>query len=98
MSLLWSKYPCHAKTNLQSVKYYRSIPPVAKFAMGWAQAFGLGKSLHPWALYFSITSELAANPSAFDRSTQHHLAEVLLLRDGVYERREAVETISCAEN
>ena len=60
MSLLWSKYPCYAKTNLQSVKYYRSIPPIAKFTMGWAQAFGLGKSLYPWALCFSIAFELPA--------------------------------------
>jgi hypothetical protein len=29
--------------------------------------------------------EVAENVGAFDRSLQHHLVEVLLLRDGVYE-------------
>jgi len=33
----------------------------------------------------------------FYRSMQHHLKD-LLLKDGVYERREPIEAVSCAEN
>jgi hypothetical protein len=41
---------------------------------------------------------LTERGGAFDRLRQHHLVEAFLLKDGVYERREAVETICCAES
>jgi hypothetical protein len=34
---------------------------------------------------------------AFNRSKQHHLIDVLF-KDGVYERRKTIETVSLAEN
>jgi hypothetical protein len=39
-----------------------------------------------------------AKSGAFNRSMQHYLVELFLLRDGVYERREAIETFSRAED
>jgi hypothetical protein len=44
-----------------------------------------------------VANEAAGKGGAFNRSKQHHLIDVLF-KDGVYERRKTIETVSLAEN
>jgi len=58
----------------------------------WARQAALG--VH---IFVAFPSQTPDKRGAFNRSMQHHLIDVLF-KDGVYERRETIETFSHAEN
>jgi hypothetical protein len=54
-------------------------------------------SVHSKEVADAFFTSVHSKGGAFNRSKQHHLIDVLF-KDGVYERRKTIETVSLAEN